>query len=84
MTRPWQSFIEPIRDEDLPDLWKLLTRGGRLMCAIFAFALLPFSFVCALGGNVDPHRALIFHLTAQAAAWACCGLAKTHWGERHT
>ena len=40
MTRPWQSFIEPIRDEDLPDLRRLLTRGGRLMCATFAFALL--------------------------------------------
>ena len=83
MTRPWHSFIEPIRDEDLPDLRRLLTRGGRLMCATFAFALLPFSLVCALGGNLDPHRALIFHVSAQAAAWACCGLAKLGWGQRH-
>jgi signal transduction histidine kinase/CheY-like chemotaxis protein len=83
MKRPWQKFIEPIRDEDLPDLRRLLTRGGRLMCATFAFALLPFSLVCALGGNLDPRRTLIFHVCAQAAAWACCGLAKTHWGQRH-
>ena len=83
MTRPWHSFIEPIRDEDLPDLRRLLTRGGRLMCATFAFALLPFSLVCALGGNLDPRRAAIFHLCAQAAAWACCGMAKTGWGQRH-
>ncbi len=84
MTRPWQSFIEPIRDEDLPDLRRLLTRGGRLMCATFAFALLPFSLVCALGGNLDPQRALVFHVSAQAAAWACCGLAKLPWGQRHS
>ena len=84
MTRPWHSFIEPIRDEDLPDLRRLLTRGGRLMCAAFAFALLPFSLVCALGGNLDPQRALIFHTSAQVGAWACCLLAKTRWGQRHT
>jgi len=83
MTRLWHSFIEPIRDEDLPDLRKLLTRGGRLMCAAFAFGLLPFSLICALGGNLDPRRALIFHASAQAAAWACCGVAKTRWGLRH-
>ncbi|MGH9888664.1 MAG: ATP-binding protein, partial [bacterium] len=83
MTRLWQRYATPIRDEDLPNLWKLLTRGGRLMCAGFAFALLPFSLVCALGGNLDPRRALVFHLTAQASAWACCGLAKTNWGQRH-
>ncbi|MEX2207611.1 MAG: response regulator [Myxococcota bacterium] len=84
MTRPWHSFIEPIRDEDLPDLRRLLTRGGRLMCAAFAFALLPFSLVCALGGNLDPQRALLFHLTSQSAAWACCIVAKTRWGQQHS
>ena len=83
MTLYWHRFVEPIRDEDLPDLRKLLTRGGRLMCATFAFALLPFSLVCALGGNLDPRRALIFHVSAQAAAWACCGIGKTPWGQRH-
>ncbi len=83
MTRPWHRFIEPIRDEDLPDLRKLLTRGGRLMCAAFAFALLPFGLACALGGNLEPRRALIFHASSQAGAWACCLLAKTGWGQRH-
>jgi signal transduction histidine kinase/CheY-like chemotaxis protein len=83
MTRLWQRYATPIRDEDLPNLWVLLTRGGRLMCAGFAFALLPFSLVCAIGGNLDPRRAAIFHVTAQVSAWVCCGLAKTSWGRRH-
>ncbi len=83
MTRAWQSFTAPIRDDDLPELWKLLTRGGRAMCVAFAFALLPFSFLCALAGNLDVERAVAFHVTAQAGAWTCCGLAKTRWGRRN-
>jgi signal transduction histidine kinase/CheY-like chemotaxis protein len=83
MTRAWQSYVAPIPDEDLPELWKLLTRAGRLMCAAFAFALLPFSLVCALGGNLDVGRAVAFHVCAQIGAWSCCGLAKTAWGQRH-
>jgi Amt family ammonium transporter len=53
------------------------------MCAAFAFALLPFSFVCALDGDLHVKRAIVFHLLAQGGAWACCGLAKTEWGKRH-
>src|SRR5512147_46410 len=82
MSPAWQRFATPIRDEDLPNLWKLLTRGGRWMCAAFAFALLPFSLVCALDGNLHPQRALVFHLSAQIGAWTCCGLAKLEWGKR--
>ncbi|MBM4337257.1 MAG: hypothetical protein FJ108_15345 [Deltaproteobacteria bacterium] len=83
MTRHWHSLITPIRDEDLPDLWKLLTRGGRLMCAVFALALLPFTLACLVTGDIDPRRAIAFHATAQVAAWACCIGARTPWGRRH-
>ncbi len=83
MSSAWQRFATPIRDEDLPNLWKLLTRGGRWMCAAFAFAVLPFSLVCALDGNLHPQRALVFHLTAQVGAWACCAVAKLDRSKRH-
>jgi signal transduction histidine kinase/CheY-like chemotaxis protein len=83
MTRPWHRFTEPVRDEDLPNLRRLLTRAGLFTCAAFAFALLPLSFLCALAGNLAPGRALVFHATAQALAWACCGLARTSPGRRH-
>ena len=83
MTRPWHRFTEPVRDEDLPNLRRLLTRAGLLTCAVFAFALLPLSFLCALAGNLAPGRALVFHVSAQALAWACFGLARTSPGRRH-
>jgi signal transduction histidine kinase/ActR/RegA family two-component response regulator len=53
------------------------------MCAVFALALLPFTLVCVVTGDIDPRRAIAFHAAAQLAAWACCISARTQWGRRH-
>ena len=34
------------------------------MCAVFALALLPFTLVCVVTGDIDPRRAIAFHAAA--------------------